>query len=227
MNDRILVWDIPVRVFHWSLAALVGAAYILSESERLRAVHAGIGYVVLGLLGFRLAWGFIGSRHARFRSFAHGPRAVWEDLRGLVIGRPRATTGHTPAGSWMILALLAMGIATGASGWMAYRDGAAEGLSEVHEAVAQAWILLAAFHVAGAVASSLLHRENLVLAMVTGRKRGPAGEALRSARPLLGGLLAILVIAGLGWAIAQRGAGQAPAATAETTMAAGHDKDDD
>ncbi|MBS0396049.1 MAG: cytochrome b/b6 domain-containing protein [Proteobacteria bacterium] len=227
MADKIRVWDLPVRVFHWSLAALVAAAYLSSDSERWRALHAGLGYVVLGLLAFRLLWGLAGTRPARLTALLHGPRAVWADLKGLLRGAPAASAGHTPAGSWMILALLGLGVAAGVSGWLAYRDGAPEGLGELHEALAEGWVVLALVHVAGAVVASLRHRENLIGAMVTGWRRGRPEEAIRSTRPLVGAVLAAAVVGGVGWALTQGAAAPPPGAAAESTMRHGLARDDD
>ena len=192
---RILVWDLPVRVFHWTLAASFLGAFVTAESERWRDVHVLLGYTVAGLLAFRLFWGFAGTRHARFAAFLHGPRSVLRYLGSLLTRRPEHHVGHNPAGSWAIWALIALGLATVASGYAVYELAAGRWLEELHEFSAHAMLAVVAAHVAGVVASSFLHRENLVVAMLTGRKRGAAGDAIGSPRRFVGTLLAAAVLA--------------------------------
>lgn len=115
----VRVWDLPVRVFHWSLVALFVVAYLSGEND-LEFVHVYAGYGILGLLAFRLAWGFIGSPYARFKEFVHGPGRVIQYLRGLVSGKAEHYLGHNPAGGWMILALLISLLGTTWSGLEVY-----------------------------------------------------------------------------------------------------------
>ena len=169
-QDRIRVWDLPVRLFHWSLALSFLGAFVTAESERLRDVHVVLGYTVLALIAFRLVWAFAGSRYARLASFAYGPRDVLRYLRSLLTARPLHYLGHNPAGSWMIYLLLLLGIVAGASGYATYNDIGGEALEELHEGAANLMLALVLVHVAGVVVASLLHRENLAKAMVTGYK---------------------------------------------------------
>jgi cytochrome b len=190
---RILVWDVPTRVFHWSLALAFAGAMLTADSERHRDLHILSGFTMLALIAFRLVWGLVGTRYARFGSFAYGPRALLRDLRGIATLRGERHLGHTPAGSWAMWLMLALGVLTGLSGYVVYTDGP-EWVEEAHGALA--WTLLAVVlvHVSGVALSSLLHRENLVGAMITGRKRGEPGQAIRGSRWLLGAALAALVL---------------------------------
>lgn len=181
--DRILVWDWPVRIGHWLLVGAFALAWLTGDSESWRLVHAFAGGTVVGVIVFRLLWGVIGTRHARFASFVRGPGGVRDYLLGLVSGRPLHTAGHNPAGGWAIVALLALGLLTGASGWLTYNEVGGEWFEEVHEAMASLMLGVAVLHVAGVVVSSLAHRENLVRAMLTGMKHGTPAEAIRGARP--------------------------------------------
>ena len=181
MATRILVWDLPVRVFHWLLALSFAGAFVTAESERYRDIHVVLGYTVGGLLAFRLVWAFVGSRYARLRSFAFGPRAVFAYVKSMLALRPTHFTGHNPAGSWAIYALVLLGIVTVVTGHVLYASES-EWLEELHEAMANGMLMLVAVHVLGALVGSLLHRENLVRAMVTGYKRGPAGQGIRRSR---------------------------------------------
>jgi cytochrome b len=99
---RVLIWDLPVRVFHWALVASFAGAYWLSESERLRNVHVMFGYTVLGLVVFRLTWGFVGTRYAQFRSFLYSPREAMAYVRSLFSRSDPQFLGHNPAGSFAI-----------------------------------------------------------------------------------------------------------------------------
>lgn len=171
----VKVWDPFVRLFHWSLAALFVAAYATGdESER---AHMIIGYAMMALLALRVVWGFVGPAHARFADFLRSPREVSAYLRDMASLRARRYLGHNPAGGVMIVVLLAMLCFTGATGYMMTLDAlwGAEWLEDVHEAAANLTLALVGLHVAGVLASGLLHGENLVKAMFTGRKR--AGEA--------------------------------------------------
>lgn len=186
MTKRILVWDIPTRVFHWLLAGSFAGAFLTAESETWRDLHVLLGYTVLGLIGFRLLWGLIGTRYARFTSFAFRPSQVVAYLKSLLSRSPQHYLGHNPAGSWVIYALLLLGIASGVTGYAAYNQIGGEWLEELHEAAANSMLALVVAHVAGVVVSSLLHRENLVRAMIDGYKTGEPGQGLRRAHWLVG-----------------------------------------
>src|SRR5258708_26564504 len=148
--------------------------------------HVLAGYVALGLLVFRVVWGFAGTAHARFASFAAGPREVLRYLRGLLERKPVHFVGHNPAGGWSIFVMLALGIAIGISGIVAlgamYGYGPieipgaidAQLMRQVHEALA--WILLALvpLHLAGVVAGSLPAPQNPARPMID-RRKNPAG----------------------------------------------------
>jgi len=170
----VRVWDPLVRLFHWSLVASFAIAWL---SEDAKALHQGAGYVVLALVAVRLIWGFVGSRHARFRDFVPRPQGLLAYLRSLRGGHPRRYLGHNPAGGAMIVLMLAMLILTGGSGWLMTTDAfwGIVWLKELHETAANLTVILVFAHVAGVVFSSLAHRENLVLAMITGRKRAETG----------------------------------------------------
>lgn len=198
MNQRILVWDLPTRIFHWSLALSFAGAFLTADSEYWRGVHVLLGYVMLALLAFRLVWGFVGSRYARFGQFLPRPSAVVGYVRGLVRGRPPHYTGHNPLGAIAILLLLGLGLASGVSGWMYYQEIGGEWLEELHETLANAMLAVVVVHVLGVLFSSLVHRENLVRAMLTGRKRGDPGDAIAGSR-LWAGLLLLAALGGC-WA---------------------------
>lgn len=230
MSGKIKVWDLPVRVFHWTFAASFIGAYALADSERLRNVHVMLGYTVLGLLVFRLVWGFVGTPHARFRSFAFSPLAAARHLRDELAGRAGRYVGHNPAGSWAIYGLLLLGAATGITGCLTFNKVGGETFEEIHEVLANAWLLLVALHVIAVVVTSLAHRENLVRAMITGRKNGAADGAVPRSAALLGVTLAAAVLGFWTWNLATLGrseTGFAPTHGGGQYELEGHDENDD
>jgi cytochrome b len=190
---KILVWDFPTRAFHWLLALSFAGAFVTAESERLRDLHVMLGYTMLGLVAFRIAWGLIGTRYARFWSFAYGPRAVLTYLKSLLALRPQHYLGHNPAGSWAIYGLLALTVLAGATGYATYEDIGGHWMEEAHEAFANMLLGLVFVHVAGVAVSSLAHGENLVRAMITGYKAGPPAEGVRYRHRAIGAALVAAV----------------------------------
>jgi len=184
----VTVWDPLVRVFHWSLVSAFFIAYFTEDD--LLDLHVYAGYLIGGLLLFRLIWGFVGGRHARFADFVKRPSEVWAYLKSIIGQHTRRYLGHNPAGGAMVIALLLSLVLVTVSGIALY--GADEsagplaasmsGMSEfwvdvlegTHEFFANATLALVFFHVLGVLMASLQHKENLVKSMVDGRK--PADE---------------------------------------------------
>lgn len=184
-NDKkpaVRVWDLPVRLFHWLLVAAFVTAW-LTRSDRYLHIHVFAGYLIAGLLLFRLVWGIAGSRYARFRNFAYGYRSVMDYLARLATGRAPHFLGHNPAGSWAVFALLALialvtlsGVITlggeerhgPVAGWLTFRQG--DIAHATHEFLAWALLALTGIHVIGVAVESILQRENLVRSMLTGLK---------------------------------------------------------
>lgn len=185
-QSEIKVWDPLVRVFHWTLVAAFAIAYLTEGEDETLFVHTWAGYTVFGLVVFRLVWGLIGTRYARFSEFVRGPRTALAYVKDLTLGRARRYIGHNPAGGLMIVLLLLSLVLTTATGMallgaeeqagplaaMMAGSGEAieEGLEEVHEFFANFTLLLVVLHVLGVIVESLIHRESLVRAMFTGRK---------------------------------------------------------
>jgi len=220
---RVLVWDAPVRIFHWLTVLSFAGAWLTAESERWRLLHVTLGYTMAGLIVFRLLWGLIGTRHARFASFVRGPAAAARYLRSLLRGQPEHHTGHNPAGALAIVALLALALIVSFSGWAHYNELFGGWTEDVHEAAANGLLALVGLHIAAVVLASRLHRENLVGAMVSGYKRGTPQDAIRRA---WSGVAALMLVAVLGFWWQQWQA--APAASMPVAVTkTGHDRDHD
>jgi cytochrome b len=227
-TPRILVWDAPVRVFHWLMVLSFAGAYLTAESERWRLVHVTLGYTMAGLVAFRVLWGLMGTRHARFATFVRGPAAALRYLASLRRGRPEHHTGHNPAGALAIVALLALAVAVAASGWGVYNEVAGDALEELHEGAANLMLALVAVHVVAVLLSSWLHRENLIGAMISGRKPGAPQDGIRSAWRSVAALMlaAVLGFWWLQWRDAPTSGTHVGQPTASAKMA-DHDDDDD
>ncbi|MDH5612460.1 MAG: cytochrome b/b6 domain-containing protein [Gammaproteobacteria bacterium] len=183
-SNQIKVWDPLVRIFHWSLAAAFFIAY-LTEDDWLD-LHVYAGYTIAGLIAFRLVWGLIGTRHARFRDFVRPPREVLAYLKDMATFHPKRYIGHNPAGGAMVVALLlslTMTVLTGLAVYGAEEmAGPLSGLfasapefvgdvfEELHEFFANFTLFLVVFHVVGVVLAGLQHGENLVRSMINGKK---------------------------------------------------------
>ena len=193
-QSRILVWDSPTRLFHWLLAISFLSALVTAESERLRNIHTAAGYAFLALIAFRLVWGLMGTRYARFRDFCYAPAEMMRYVRSLVTGRPRHYVGHNPVGGVAIFALLGLGLAAGLSGWATLNEIGGDALEDLHESAAVALLVLVGLHVAGVIVSSVLHRENLALAMVTGFKTGAPHDGIRRSHPWIALVVAMVAV---------------------------------
>ncbi|GAB5604787.1 cytochrome b/b6 domain-containing protein [Sideroxyarcus sp. TK5] len=183
---QVKVWDVPVRVFHWSLVAGFIVAYLSAEMHKM-AVHVWVGYALVALLLFRLAWGFAGNEYARFKSFIFSPQETLAYVRSLRSGHARHYYGHNPAGALMVFALLGVLLAIFGTGLVTLAvidfegpllflandvsDETAYLFRHAHDWMVNIALLLIPLHLLGVVSGSIQHKENLVRAMVTGMKR--------------------------------------------------------
>lgn len=176
MPATVEVWDLPLRLYHWMLAAAVLIAYFTANV--FDTVHEVAGYAALALISFRLVWGFYGSRYSCFRSFIRPLRTVAPFVRQLARGRVGHYLGLNPAGALMALTLLVSLAVSTISGWMQLTEtyfGVAW-VEAVHAYSSELVLILAVVHVLGVLAMSAVQRENLVRAMLTGRKRRLRGR---------------------------------------------------
>lgn len=175
MNDstthEITVWDRFVRVFHWATVALFVLAF--ATADDFETPHQLAGYAILTLVSARIVWGFAGRGEARFSAFVRPPGAILAYLGAVARRRAPRHLGHNPAGGAMVLALLAALLVVTLTGVAQTLDAFADirWIEKLHEAAAKGMLALIALHLAGVLATSLDHDENLVAAMITGRKR--------------------------------------------------------
>ena len=221
MSQRVLVWDVPTRVFHWLLVLSFTGAYLTAESELDRDIHVVLGYTLLGLLAFRLLWGFFGTRYAQFRSFLFKPGEIVAYSLSMLKGKPAHYLGHNPLGSVSVWLLLGLGILSAVSGVLTFQDIGGDMLEEMHELTSNAMLAVVLIHIAGVVVSSLLHRENLVRAMVTGFKYAEPEQGIRRSYLWLGVIMLIAVVAF--WVVYPAIALATP--SAETVQVKHHDDD--
>ena len=206
-KEYIKVWDLIVRISHWSLVVFVLVAFLSGDEKS--AIHIYSGYTVLGIITLRFVWGVIGGKYARFTNFIYPPTQVIQYMKELMQGSPKYYIGHNPAAGWMVIFLLIMLAFVCATGHMAYKIKG-QGLSaqkfniikyahadsdddeeennehfgnkskenefweEIHEGTSFTLIILILLHISGALVSSKLHNENLVMAMITGNKEKKA-----------------------------------------------------
>lgn len=208
----LLIWDVPTRLFHWLLVMCFGIAWLTSGEDQWLSVHSFFGYLMLGLIVFRLMWGLLGGHYARFTSFAYGPKSGLIYVRDLFRHRVARFAGHNPAGSQAIYCMLGLGLIVGITG--VFVQGGEEQqllakgvvpvaqgvfIKRLHEWAADLMLLVAVVHLAGVAVDSWLTRENLPLSMVTGRKDAAPGSVESKAHRWVGVSMLIAVAAFALW----------------------------
>jgi cytochrome b len=214
------VWDLPVRITHWLLALGIAGSYATHKlGIEYFKYHLWFGYGVVVLAAFRILWGVVGTRHARFASFVRGPRVTWNYLRALLHGGAQPRPGHNPLGAWMVVFLLAALLAQGITGLFAndeifntgplygyVSDATSLALTSWHRRLFD-WILVAvALHVAAVVGHRILGGHDLVGPMFSGRKHAALvaeDEAISSSRLWLAVLLLAALVATVSWFVVQ------------------------
>ena len=200
------VWDLPVRLFHWSLVLLVIASWASRELDYME-FHRWSGYAILTLVVFRIGWGFAGSRHARFADFVRTPRAMRAYMADILAGGRASFLGHNPAGGWSVIALLACLLVQAATGLFvtdevlfdgpfhrAVGEATAHRLKKLHGINFNVLLLLIGLHLAAIAFYRVAKREDLVRPMLTGVKQVARDSPARDAPPV-GGWRAPVVLA--------------------------------
>lgn len=182
----VKVWDVPLRLFHWTLVLSFTAAYFTAEFH-IGFLHTLIGYFLCVMLLARVFWGFAGNQYARFSSFIFSPKETAAYLRSLREGSPGHYFGHNPAGALMVFALLALLTLILLTGLTIlavidfegpllflidyFDDGTSYAVRHLHGWLVDIALVLIALHLLGVVAGSIQHQENLARAMITGKKK--------------------------------------------------------
>jgi cytochrome b len=199
---RIRLWDLPTRVFHWSLVIAVLIAFVTAKiGGDLMELHGKAGLAIIGLLAFRLVWGIVGSTHARFRNFLPSPSKLRAYFKGQWQG-----AGHNPLGALSVIALLGLLAAQAATGLFANDDidfsgpfaalvekARSDSLTGLHHQLSKVLLALLALHIVAIVFYVAFRKNNLVKPMVTGWKEVPAGKSATGGSIV--GLVAALLIA--------------------------------
>jgi cytochrome b len=169
--EMVRVWDRVVRSFHWALALSFAIAWFTSHSSE--DIHHWAGYAAAALVTMRLLWGVLGTPYARFSQFVRDPATVLRYLSAMLSGREARYIGHNPAGGAMVIVLIAAMGSTALTGWLMTTDAyfGVAWVEAAHSLAAHGLLLLVFFHISGVALASFRHRENLVRAMITGRKR--------------------------------------------------------
>jgi len=213
------VWDLPVRLFHWALVAAIISAFVTNRlGVAYFKYHVWTGYAVIILVSFRILWGIVGTRHAKFRQFVRGPAATLRYAFGLLHGSTPPYPGHNPLGAYMVVMFLTALGAQAASGLFGdddiFNTGPLAGYVDKHLSLQLTslhrhlfyWVAIAiAVHILAVIAHHVFKSENLILAMITGRKPChcvPEGEIIHSSRTWLAALLVVALASALWWIVA-------------------------
>ena len=194
-----LVWDLPTRLFHWTLAALFTGAFLVaiasSEHSRVFLVHMLIGLILAFAIVLRLIWGLVGSKPSRFSSFLYSPAALGRYVRLAMKGADQPGSGHNPGSSYAIYAMLLLPLALVATGLL--KSSGREWAEELHTVLAYGMLAVVVLHLVGIAWHARRHRDGIALAMVHGRRPVGAGEAIASHRTWAGAVYLLLLG---GWA---------------------------
>lgn len=208
-KQSILVWDAPTRLFHWLLVICFAGAWLSSESERLQMIHYAFGYSAAALVLFRLVWGLVGTKYARFTQFIRGPKEIIGHLGAAFRGHQHESPGHNPAGGIVMLGLMMIILLIALTGYLSVKEFLGDFMSEAHEIIASLALALVVIHIAAAVIMSLLQKESLIKAMVTGKKQGLPDQAIRFPQYFIG----LLLILGWGYCFYMVYSGALPSLT--------------
>ena len=195
-----LVYDLPMRIFHWLFAGLFLTAFVIAKTidddSPVYSFHMLAGISLSFLVILRIAWGFWGTRHARFSGFALNPKDLVGYLKGLFSGSKRRWPGHNPAASWAAVTMMAMALGLGATGYLMATGPDKEAFEDVHELLANGFIIVVVLHLAGILLHTIRHQDMIGLSMIDGKKADiPKDQAIASPRSAMGILLVGLVVA--------------------------------
>lgn len=213
---RTRLWDLPIRLVHWSLVVLLPLMWWTAENGDL-SLHMTLGYVALAIVLFRIIWGFVGSSNARFSQFLKGPAAVSGYLRGFFSGEPgKAHAGHNPAGGWSVIILLLLLAAQVGLGLFALDEDnvgspltsmveyeTARSLAEIHELGFNLILAFVVIHIAAVLYYSIVKKDRIVPPMVTGSRDLPEDVEAPRIAPLWKAVVVLVITGAFAWWISK------------------------
>jgi cytochrome b len=185
-KQAVLVWDFPIRVFHWLLVISFAGAWLTSESEAQQLIHYAFGYSACAIILLRIVWGLVGTRYARFAEFVKGPAETGQHIKSLLVGKQSPGLGHNPVGALVMISLIILILLIDLTGYWIVKGVLGELMSGAHEAISNLAMGFVLIHIAAAIIMSLLQKENLVKSMFTGKKQGLPEQAIRYPMYFLG-----------------------------------------
>lgn len=195
-----LVYDLPTRVFHWLFALLFVVAFVIAKTvdddSYVFDFHSMAGLTLGFLVTLRIIWGFVGTRHARFTGFNLKPQDLVTYFWGILSGAKKKWAGHNPASSWAALIMMIFALGLALTGYLMTSGPNAESFEDVHELLANGFVVVVVLHVAGILLHTIRYRDMIGLSMIDGKKSDvPTQDEISSSQPILGILLIGLVVA--------------------------------
>ncbi len=196
MKNR-LIYDMPTRLFHWLFAGLFITAFLIAKNaddeSPVFSYHMLAGLLLVFTVLLRIAWGFLGSKHSRFASFALHPKDLVAYFSGILLDDKRKWAGHNPASSWATLAMLALSLGLGITGYL-MASGQKETFEDIHELLANGFLVVVLLHVAGVALHALRHRDGIAMTMIDGAKSDiPQTQTISNSKPAVALLFVGLV----------------------------------
>jgi len=205
-HKTVLIWDAPVRIFHWLLAMCFLGAWLTAENDGYEMLHYAFGYTAGLLVIFRIIWGIIGSKYARFSDFIKGPKTIFHHTINMIKGKfDEPYLGHNPLGAIVMIGLMLLTLGTVATGYLAISEIYGESSEELHEGIAEAMLIVVGLHILAAIVMSFMQKQNLPIAMVTGRKRSSNQSLAIKSSHLFVGLFLLLIAGYFFWSILNGG----------------------
>ena len=190
-KNSVFVWDFPVRVFHWLLVISFMGAWLTSESEAQQMIHYAFGYTAVALVLFRVIWGMVGTRYARFSQFIKGPTETLQHFKALLTNNQQAGLGHNPVGALAMISLMILILLISLTGYWSMKEFLGDFMSGAHETIFNIALVVVVIHIAAAIIMSLMQKENLIRSMFTGKKQGTSEQGVPYPMYLVGIFLAV------------------------------------
>jgi cytochrome b len=193
-----LIYDLPTRLFHWLFAGFFLLSFIIAKTvddeSLIFSFHMLSGLMLGGLVIWRMIWGFIGSKHAQFSGFPLRPTELKDYFLGMISGSKKRWSGHNPASSWAAIAMLFLALGLSITGYL-MSTGQKETFEDIHELMANSFIIIVVLHVAGVILHTIRHQDAIALSMMDGKKEIPeSASAIPSSRGLAAVFLLVLVV---------------------------------